>query len=137
MKMKSLRITVQGNTIAKKNSERIVKMGRRRAIRPSAAFDLWAEEVAWQLKNALRWTGDYPVDVCVFWYRKTRAKFDFDNMAGSIQDVLVRAEILEDDSMMHVYPVVLGWAVDKKNPRCEVEIREIFKADKGGDPCRL
>ena len=121
--MNILQIIIFGQTIAKKNSQRIIKMGRRSAIRPSKAFDLWAKNVAQELSLRSGWEGQYPVDLYMSFYRKTKAKFDFDNMVNSIQDVLVKGGILEDDSMFHIYPVVRGWAVDKHTPRCEVEIR--------------
>ena len=121
--MNILQIIIFGQTIAKKNSQRIIKMGRRSAIRPSKAFDMWAKDVVQELRLRPVWQGTYPVDLYMSFYRKTRAKFDFENMVSSIQDVLVKGGVLEDDSMIHVYPVIRGWAVDKYTPRCEVEIR--------------
>ena len=134
-----MQIIIPGETIAKKNSQRIVKFGRhdraKRSIRPSAAYDRWE-------KNALehlQWIkppriSDYPVQLYLFFFRKTNSKFDLSNMIEGVQDVLQKAGIIDDDSMIHVIPVIefrpgigYGWAKDKKNPRVEICI----------EPCEL
>ena len=134
-----MQIIIPGETIAKKNSQRIVKFGRseraRRSIRPSAAYDRWE-------KNALehlQWIKpphifDYPIQIYLFHFRKTKRKFDLSNMIEGVQDVLQKAQIIDDDSMTHVIPVIefrpgvgYGWAIDKKDPRVEICI----------EPCNL
>jgi len=70
-----------------------------------------------------KWQGKYPVKLHCFFYRKTKQKFDYSNMVESIQDTLVKAGILEDDSYRHVVPVVDGMAIDKEHPRTEITIK--------------
>lgn len=128
-----LRFTIPGQTIAKKNSQRVVRLGSRAAIRPSKAYDAW--EKAALLELALQripaWPGPYPVELRLFFFRQTMAKWDISNMIEGTQDVLQKAGILADDSMLHVVPVIdmrpsgYGWAIDKANPRVEVMISAI------------
>ena len=128
-----LKFAIPGQVIAKKNSQRVVKLGRVRAIRPSKAYDAW-EEVALQelqYKRIPEWRGTYPVELRVFFFRKTKAKFDLSNMLEGVQDVLQKSGIIVDDSMNHVVPVIerrpsgYGWAIDKENPRVEIHISTI------------
>ena len=138
-----MRIVIPGECIAKKNSQRIIKKGKIRSIRPSAAYDKWAEAAAWELtyqlqqKRIERYAGSYPVIMSVFIYRRTRRKFDLSNMLEGTQDILQAVKIIEDDSMNHLIPVFemrdgcYGWAVDKENPRVEVEL--VAAARQGAD----
>lgn len=73
-----------------------------------------------------------PVEVHFFFYRQNKRSFDLDNMICGSLDALQKAGILEDDTMRHVIPVIqrrpegYGWAIDKDNPRTEIEIKSIF-----------
>ena len=118
-----MKITIQGQVIAKKNSQRVVRMGARYAIRASKAYEKYAK-TAIQEASQYVWEGDYPVVVEMFFYRQTKRSFDLDNMQGSILDILVNAGVLEDDSMRHVIPKIKehGWEIDKTNPRTEIHI---------------
>jgi len=127
-----VKITIPGDTIAKKNSQRIVRLGKFPSIRPSAAYDKW-DKAARQHLQTLRVlpVTKYPVRLHLFFFRSTRRKFDLSNMIEGVQDVLQKMEILEDDSMAHVVPVIekreegYGWALDRENPRVEIEILEV------------
>jgi len=119
-------IIIEGQVVAKKNSQRVVRMGKRYAIRASAAYDKYAKQACIQLLGTEKWNGSYPVIVEMFFYRQTKRAFDLDNMQGSILDILVNAGILEDDSMRHVIPKIKynGWRIDKEFPRTEITIKE-------------
>ncbi len=118
-------ITIFGQVIAKKNSQRVVRMGSRYAIRASKAYEKYAK-TAIQQASAHKWKGEYPVIVEMFFYRQTKRQFDLDNMQGSILDILVNAGVIEDDSMLYVIPAIHkhGWQIEKDNPRTEIIIRE-------------
>ncbi len=120
-----MNITIQGQVIAKKNSQRVVVMGRRHAIRASKAYESYAKGAVVDL-NGLKWEGNYPVVIEMFFFRKTKRSFDLDNMVSSILDILVNAKVIEDDSMLHVIPKIYrhGWQVEKDNPRTELMITE-------------
>ena len=101
----------------------------------------WEEEALQYLRYEARvrpWYGEYPVELSLFFFRKTKQKFDLSNMIEGVQDVLQKAGIIEDDSMRHVVPILeyrpvigYGWAVDEAYPRTEVMVRGINCADRG------
>ena len=124
-----LRFYIPGQTISKKNSKRICR-GR---LLSSVAFLAWEKTALQELQyqRIPAWSGSYPVELRVFFYRKDRSKFDLSNMIEGVQDVLQKANVLIDDSMVHVVPVIdrrpigCGWAIDKENPRVEIMISAI------------
>jgi len=126
-------IIIPGQTIAKKNSQRIMRFKNQgrvtRGIAPSEAYKNYSDFSIIQLYRAEKWKGSYPVIVEMFFYRRTKAIFDLDNMQGSVLDILVNAGVLLDDSMDFVIPAIKknGWDVDKDNPRAEITILEYKK----------
>jgi len=125
-----MNITIQGQTIAKKNSQRVVKMGQRHAIRASKAYESYAKGAVIDLMG-LKWEGSYPVVIEIFFFRQTKRSFDLDNMVSSVLDILVNAKVIEDDSMLHVIPKIHkhGWQIEKDNPRTELTITEYSPID--------
>jgi len=121
-----LKITIFGEVISKKNSRIPVKRGKRIFIIPSKVYSAYEKQAVKQLVKKQQWVGSYPVYVEIFIYRKTLRLFDFDNMQASINDVLVKAGILEDDSMRHILPKIKdhGWEKDATKPRVELDIYE-------------
>lgn len=68
-----------------------------------------------------------PVKLHFTWFEMNKRR-DLDNIAFAkkfIQDGLVSAEILTNDSVKEVIGFTDHFAIDKKNPRVEVEIEEI------------
>lgn len=120
-----LEITIPGNAVSKKNAKRIL---RNKAGGPflaaSSIYMKWKKDAIKLLKDLPEWTGGYPVNMTFYHYRKTLAKFDFGNVSEGVQDVLQELEIIEDDSMLHVYPVHGGWEKDADNPRVVVTIEK-------------
>lgn len=130
--MSELKITIPGQTIVKKNSRRLVKIGKFPKSLPSKQYELWAEQALWHLKRYPKWAAGYPVAIGFFFYRQDRRRFDFSNLVQGPEDVLQQAEIIVDDDMNHIIPVIInrpgigyGWAVDKLNPRVDIIIRSI------------
>lgn len=83
-------------------------------------------------KSLRKWRQtDKPVMMRYTWYELNR-KRDMDNISSYgrkvIQDALVRGGYLRGDGWEHISGFADGFAVDKKNPRIEVEITEV-------DPC--
>ena len=133
-----MKIIIPGNTIVKKNSQRIIKFRRKgarrltRAIAPSLAYEKWEESaLASLLSNRQVWQGTYPVELKLFYYRENARKFDLSNLGEGVQDVLVKAGVLIDDSMKYVVQVIdkrgkyYGWDIDKENPRVEIKIQSV------------
>ncbi len=70
---------------------------------------------------------EYPVKIIYKWYSKDQRK-DTDNVAFSkkfINDGLVNAKILIDDSRKYVSGFSDEFYIDKKNPRVEVIIEQL------------
>lgn len=60
------------------------------------------------------------------YYFPTKARHDPDNYSGKwLMDGLVKAGVLEDDSFDNVTLQIEQGGVDKKNPRVEVEIKDV------------
>lgn len=67
----------------------------------------------------------YPINLYIIWYEPNRRR-DIDNITFAtkfIQDALVKAGILEDDSQKYIVGVFHRVLVDRENPRIEVELR--------------
>lgn len=65
---------------------------------------------------------EYPLKVGFFVYRKTKRRWDVLNILQGAADAMTRHGYWPDDNVNYFIPVFLGWAVDSKNPRCEVTI---------------
>ena len=68
-----------------------------------------------------------PVFIEFYWYEKNK-KRDKDNIVFArkfILDGLVKASIIRNDGWAHVHGFADNFAVDKKNPRIEIEIKEV------------
>jgi Holliday junction resolvase RusA-like endonuclease len=117
-----LHIIIPGQTRAKKNSMMVIRLGNRYSIKSSKIYTEWAKKALKHLsiEQYNKWEGGYPITLSFFFYRENKRKFDYGNMIEGTQDILQQAGIIEDDDMNHVIPVILGWAIDKNNPRTEI-----------------
>ena len=124
-----MRIMIPGQTRAKKNSMRVIKLGKRSSIMASAIYVKWEKAaLAWlEQQRYPAWTGGYPLEVCFFLFRENRRKWDIDNVFCGCLDVMQKAGILIDDSANHVIPIFSGWAIDKQNPRVDLLLRPVTK----------
>lgn len=125
-----IHLTLHGNPITKKNSQRILYkfLGRGKKtpfVAPSKAFEDYQESCLWQLR-----TPHSPISACVnvrcIYYMKTRRKVDLGNLLAATCDILVKAKVLEDDNCK----IVAGHdgsrvEYDKIFPRVEIEITEM------------
>ena len=109
--------------VTKKNSQRIVKIGKRYAIMPSKQYK------AYEKAASLFMPQEYsnitaPVTVQAVFYMRERRRVDLTNLLEALDDVLVHAGLLADD---HCKIIVShdGSRVDydKEHPRTEVTIR--------------
>lgn len=68
----------------------------------------------------------YPIRLKITWYEPNKRR-DIDNITYAskfINDALVQAKVLEDDSQKYVADINNKVRIDKENPRIEVEIKE-------------
>lgn len=85
------------------------------------------QEWHWLIKAAIRKKPDKPFNraaVEITYFFPDRRRRDPDNYSGKfILDALVKEGVLIDDSFF-VVRLILNAAVDKENPRTEIEIKE-------------
>ena len=71
-----------------------------------------------------------PVEMIYTYYHGSKRKIDLSNACSIIDkfvcDVLVEKGVLTDDNTEHLRRVTYIWGgVDKKNPRCDIEIKNL------------
>lgn len=115
-----MQFTIPIEPRTKKNSQRIVIVGKRPMIIPSKQYKEFEESALWYID---RIGIDYPVNVKALFYMKTRRRVDLTNLLEALDDCLVKGGMLIDDNckiiVSHDGSRVL---YDKNNPRIEVEI---------------
>lgn len=119
-----MQITISGQTPAKKNARQIfVKNGRIVNI-PSKNHAIWEKQALLQLKSEYRGHADKPVTIAYSFYVKDNRRRDLDNMIASINDVLVKAKLIEDDNWQTLSIGGANAYIDKNNPRCELWVEQ-------------
>ena len=116
-------INVEPHT--KKNSSQLVWAGGRPRIIPSKKYKQFEEECLYQIPATCKQCIDYPVNVKAIFYMKTKRRVDLTNLLEALDDMLVKAEVLQDDNRdivaSHNGSLVL---YDKDKPHIEIEIEE-------------
>lgn len=128
-----MRITIPGQTRAKKNSMKIATYGKGpkapKAIRPSTIYAKWEKQALNHVRKQgyKAWDGDYPLELVFFLFRDSKRTWDIDNVFCGCQDILQQTKIIIQDTANHIIPVFSGWAIDVKNPRAELLLRPVTK----------
>lgn len=65
----------------------------------------------------------YPLFITFQFIRKTKGIWDFNNMTELVQDMMVAAKWLPDDSVIYMYPVPVPYLIDKTNPGVIINIQ--------------
>ena len=118
------KLTLLGDPRTKKNSQRIIVVGGKTRIIPSAQYEAYEEACLWQISGKYQMIYK-PVNVKCVYYLGTDREVDLVNLLEATLDILVAAFVLSDDNRRivashdgcRVY-------VDRKNPRVEIEITE-------------
>lgn len=116
---------VSGSPIVKKNTQKVVRNGRRSFVVYSGQYKEWMHRAMDEL--ALQKRPDQPIDypvilMCKF-FMQTKRVVDLSALYEGIQDTLVKMDVLKDDNFNYVAGhdgsrVLL----DRENPRTEVSI---------------
>ena len=122
--MEIVRFTIPLNPVTKKNSQQIFinsKTGRP-FVAQSKKYKEYEKEVGYFIRGRGLLI-DYPVTVTTIFYRVTKHTVDLSNLMAATHDVLVKYQVLADDSYK-IIKSVDGSRVyfDKDNPRTEVII---------------
>lgn len=124
-----IRFTVPLTPISKKNSMQILinKATGRPFIMPSKRYKEYEKDAMYFMPKGIETIAE-PVNVKCLFYMPTRRKVDLTNLLEAIDDILVKAGILQDDHsgivVSHDGSRVL---YDKNRPRTEVEIENHFE----------
>lgn len=124
-------ITLYGELYSKKNSKRVFSKNGKTVVLPSKVYEKSKPDFLWQLKDARNkkiWENlmaqtTYPVCLNIKIYRKTKRKFDYNNIIQGLQDILVEAGYLPDDDAEHLIPFFEPYDVDSKNPRVVLSLK--------------
>ncbi len=125
-----MHLTLYGNPATKKNSARILRNHSGRPfVAPSKAFVEYEGNCLLQIKRPLS-PLSARLNVCCIYYMATARRVDLANLIEATTDILVKAGVLEDDNSKivaaHDGSRVL---LDRKNPRAEIEIKEMEEKD--------
>lgn len=119
-----LKFTVKLTPISKKNHQQILinRATGKPFISQAKKYKDYEQAALWFIPKPEK-PIDYPVNIKCLFYMPTRRRCDLPNMINAIDDVMVRAGLLEDDN----YNIVAGHdgsrvLYDKENPRTEVTI---------------
>lgn len=123
------KFTIPIHPITKKNNPRIYRAGSKTIVLPSKAYEKFENDCLKLIPSKYRMNINYPVNVKVFYYVKTKRRVDKTNLESAIMDVLVKAGVLADDSAISPEIVVSTDGsrvlIDKTNPRIEIEITQV------------
>lgn len=121
-----MKITLYGRPITKKNSSRIVKAGRYPKLLPSKQYVEYEKDCLKQITGLHKKRLNKRYNVKCIYYMPTRHEVDLTNLLNATNDILVAADVLEDDNSK-IVAAHDGSRVlyDKENPRVEIEIKEI------------
>lgn len=123
-----IKYTIKIPPITKKNSQQIMtnKKTGRPFIMPSAKYKQYEREAQWFLKPAPPRPIECSLNIKCLFYLPTRRRTDLTNLLEAVDDVLVRAGIIQDDHSgivtAHDGSRVL---YDKDNPRTEITITRL------------
>lgn len=135
-----LKFTIFGNPKTKKNSQRIVMVGKYPRIIQSKEYLAYEKQATAQLLKSINSLRDSemgcafpissPVNVKAVYYRLTLRRVDITNLESALMDILVKAGVLEDDNFKIVVSTD-GSRVrhDKQNPRTEITITDAIETE--------
>lgn len=121
-----MKLTLYGRPITKKNSSQILKHGNRRFIAPSKQYLQYEKDCLMQITGKHKKKLNRNYNLACIYYMPTKHKVDLVNLLSATCDILVKAEVIEDDNS-NILVSHDGCRVlyDKANPRVEVEITEV------------
>lgn len=127
MKKTKLELTIEGVPRSKKNSQQIIRVGGKPRLIQSKAYREYEKDAVAQIEAMHKaWHIDFPCNVKVIFYRPTRVRCDLTNLLEAIDDVLVKAGVIEDDN----WKIIVAHdgsriRFDSERPRTEVTITEM------------
>ena len=130
MRGKLIKFTVDLPPITKKNHQRILKAGNgKRFVAPSEQYKNYEDMALWYIPRNIP-TINYKVNVKCLFYMPTKRKCDLTNLLESIDDIMVKGGLLEDDN----YNIIVSHdgsrvCYDRDKPRTEIYITKFNDMD--------
>ncbi len=93
---------------------------------PSKLYREFEQECLKAISSKYRIKIDYPVNIKAIFYMETRRRVDLTNLLEALDDMLVRANVIQDDCRDIVAShdgSLVYW--DKEKPRIEVDITKV------------
>lgn len=119
-----MKIVLTGQTPSQKNGKSVgVTKSGRVFVASNKIVKAWQDDVAKQLLQ-YRGQTDGKVTITYKFYCKDQRRRDIDNMVASVNDALVKAGLLPDDSWQCLSIGAAEGEYDKENPRCELWVDE-------------
>lgn len=118
-----IKFTIHLTPVTKKNSQQIYvnKATGKPFIVPSERYKQYERDALWFIPKGVYIA--QRCNVCCRFYMPTKRKVDLTNLLEAVDDVLVKAGLLEDDNYNIVYSHDGSRVyVDKEHPRTEIEI---------------
>lgn len=120
-----MKLTITGDCPSKKNNKRIVtnKKTGKPFIISSERHNSWEQNALFELKQQFDGykVTQYPITLTAIFYNGSKRRKDLDNQISSVLDVLVKAEVLEDDNVNFIDSLQIQYGgVDKEAPRVEI-----------------
>lgn len=123
-----MQFTIPLNPVTKKNHGQIISNGRFKRVLPSKQYRDYEELCFPYVRQYQHLHIDYPVNVKLLYYMKTKRKVDLPNLINGTLDMLVYYGVLADDNRNIVYSTDGSRVLwDKENPRTEVTIEPIHE----------
>lgn len=120
-----MNFVIIGETPAKKNSRIVLRNGRNI---PSKRYSIWHTAAQAELMSQKE-RGFVPIETPVIinlkFFHADKRRRDSDNGVSSILDTLVDSGILKDDNWQIVRILNVYNFFDRKNARCEIDIKTI------------
>lgn len=132
-------LTLLGELYSSKNSKRVFRRCGRTFVLPSKVYQRSKLGFFQQLNDAKNkgiWLriqdqsklfnggNIYPMRLKIKIYRRTKRQFDYINIIQGLQDMLVQAEYLPDDSAIYLMPFFESYEIDPINPRVTLSFME-------------
>lgn len=119
-------ITILGQVPAQKNDKRMAINRRTGKPFPVSGKNVkeWQKSAALQLASSYKGKADGKVVVAYQFYVKDDRRRDIDNMIATVNDAIVKAGLIEDDSWRWLSIGGADAEIDRENPRVELFITE-------------
>lgn len=117
----------------KKNSQNLIRVGNRMMPIPSKLYREFEDTCQLLISKDKRLMIDYPVNVKAIYHVQRNARIDKTNLESALMDMLVKCEVLADDSALKPAIVVStdGSKViyNKEYPHIEITITKVGDKD--------